>query len=44
MREELEDHGVEPDFTPVYTVMGLPLGIALDLAWCMEHGDDPCEE
>ena len=41
MREELEDHGVEPDFTPVYTVMGLPLGIALDVAWRMEHGVEP---
>jgi len=44
MREDLEELGIEPDFTPVDTFMGLPLGTALDVAWKMEHGDDPCEE
>lgn len=44
MQEDLEELGIDPDHTPVDTFMQQPLGVALELAHRMEHGDDACEE
>lgn len=40
MTELLESLGIDPDRTPVDTLMDQPLGVALVIAHYMEYADD----
>jgi len=39
-REAIEQSGYDCDCTPVDVLMGDP-GLGLNVAWAMEHGDEP---
>ena len=42
-REAIEQSGYDCDCTPVDTLMGDP-GLGFNVAWAMEHGDEPPED
>lgn len=42
-REAIEQAGYDCDCTPVDILMGDP-GLGYNVAWAMEHGDEPLEE
>jgi hypothetical protein len=39
-REAIEQSGYDCDCTPIDTLMGDP-GLGFNVAWAMEHGDEP---
>jgi hypothetical protein len=42
-REAIERGGYDCDCTPVDILMGDP-GLGFNVAWAMEHGDEPLED
>lgn len=42
-REAIEQNGYDCDCTPVDVLMGDP-GLGFNVAWAMEHGDEPLED
>jgi hypothetical protein len=41
-REAIEQSGYDCDCTPIDTLMGDP-GLGFNVAWAMEHGDEPAD-